>query len=170
MTTAEGLLRLYPRAWRDRYGDEFLDTVGDDGLHAQQMIDIVMGAIDAWLSLDVRRATSSHSTVPNGGGSTMLKSIMACERRAFRASKKDALVAAGVMIVGSLIFSAVGTAALRAGWPVTGKFVLSLGFPAPLVLSMPFWMMKGQPWRAQTAIVVGTLAVLVAIGYLSTVI
>ncbi len=64
MTTAEGLLRLYPRAWRDRYGEEFLATVGDDALHVQQMIDIVMGAIDAWLSLDVRRAASSYSTVP----------------------------------------------------------------------------------------------------------
>jgi hypothetical protein len=169
MTTAEGLLRLYPRAWRDRYGEEFLAIVGNDALHVQQMIDIVMGAIDAWLSLDVRRATRSYSTVPNGGGSTMLKSIVACERAAFRASKKDALVGAGVMIVGALIFSVVGTAAVRAGWSTTGKVLLGLGFPVPLVLSMPFWMMKGQPWRAQVAIVVGTIAVLVAIGYLSVI-
>jgi hypothetical protein len=169
MTTTEFLLRLYPRDWRDRYGEEFLATVGDGALHVQQMIDIVMGAIDAWLSLDVRRATRSYSTVPNGGGSTMLKSIVACERAAFRASKKDALVGAGVMIVGALIFSVVGTAAVRAGWPTTGKVLLGLGFPVPLVLSMPFWMMKGQPWRAQVAIVVGTIAVLVAIGYLSVI-
>ena len=27
--TASGLLRMYPRAWRQRYGGEFLDTVGD---------------------------------------------------------------------------------------------------------------------------------------------
>ena len=81
-------------------------------LHVQQMIDIVMGAIDAWLSLDVRRATSSYSTVPSGGGSTMLKSIIACERAAFRAIQEGCLIGAGVMIVGSLIFSAVGIAAV----------------------------------------------------------
>jgi hypothetical protein len=170
MSTPELLLRLYPRAWRDRYGDEFLMTVGDGALHVQQMIDIVMGAIDAWLSLDVRRAASSYSTVPYRGGSTMFKSMMACERAAFRASKTDALIGAGVMIVGTLILSTVGIATIRAGWPVTGKVLTGLSFPAPLVLSMPFWLMKGQPWRAQTAIVVGTLAILVAIGYLSTVI
>jgi len=169
MPTPEILLRLYPRAWRDRYGDEFLATVGDDALHVQQMIDIVMGAIDAWLSLDVRRAASSYSTVPSGGGSTMLKSIIACEGAAFRATKKDSLIGAGVMIVGTLIFAAAGIAADRAGWQVTSQLLLSLGSMAAFMLSMPVWLMKGQPWKAQTAIIVGTLAVLVAIFYLSTI-
>ena len=69
----------------------------------QQMIDIVMGAIDAWLSLDVRRAAKSYSTASNEGGSTLLKSMMACERGNFRVSIRDGLIGAGVMIVGSLI-------------------------------------------------------------------
>jgi hypothetical protein len=29
---------------------------------------------------------------------------------------------------------------------------------------MPFWLMKGQPWKAQTVIVGGTLAILLLIG------
>ena len=41
---------------------------------------------------------------------------------------------------------------------------MSLSFTVSLTISMPFWLMKGQPWRAQVAIVGGTLAILLAIG------
>ncbi|HEX2465859.1 MAG TPA: hypothetical protein VHR17_14650 [Thermoanaerobaculia bacterium] len=167
MTTAEGLLRLYPRAWRDRYGEEFLAIVGNDALHVQQMIDIVMGAIDAWLSLDVRRAAKTYSTASNEGGSTLLKSMMACERGNFRASIRDGLIGAGVMIVGSLILSGLLFASARAGWTMTREILKGLSFTAPFVISMPFWLMRGQPWKAQTAIVVGTLVVLVTLSYLA---
>ena len=75
----ETLLRLYPRAWRERYGEEFLATIGPEALGPQQVIDMVSGAIDAWLSADVRRATSQHSLAPTFGGSTMLKSKIAVQ-------------------------------------------------------------------------------------------
>jgi hypothetical protein len=77
MPSAERLLRLYLRAWRERYGEEFLATVGHGSLHLQQVIDIVSGAIDAWLSADVRRATRAGGIAPDGGGRMMLKSLMA---------------------------------------------------------------------------------------------
>ena len=51
---ASQLLRLYPRAWRERYGDEFAALAGDAPLGASQIIDIVSGAIDARFSRDVR--------------------------------------------------------------------------------------------------------------------
>ena len=81
----------------------------------------------------------------------MLKSMIACERRAFRATKKDSLIGAGVMIVGTLIFAAAGIAADRAGWQETSQVLLSLGSSAAFMLSTPVWLMKGQPWKAQTA-------------------
>ena len=56
--TANRLLQLYPRAWRERYGDEFLALVGDRPLGVTQIIDIVSAAIDAHLSSDVRAMTS----------------------------------------------------------------------------------------------------------------
>jgi len=37
----------------------------------------------------------------------------------------------------------------------------------PFVISMPFWLMRGTNWKAQTAIVGGTLAILVVISALS---
>jgi hypothetical protein len=38
------------------------------------------------------------------------------------------------------------------------------------MVSMPFWLMKEQPWKAQAAIVGASLAMLVAVSYLATMI
>jgi hypothetical protein len=35
--TADRLIRFYPRAWRERYGAEFAETVGPQRLHPQQV-------------------------------------------------------------------------------------------------------------------------------------
>jgi hypothetical protein len=164
------LLRLFPRAWRRRYGDEFLETVADRSLGPQQVIDIVSGAIDAWLSADVRRATMATRAAPNGGGRMMLKALSVCERNRVAYTMRDALRGAGVMIVASLILTMAGVVARRGGWSMTGEALTSLSFFAALILSMPFWLMKGQPWKAQVVIVGGTLTLLVAIGYLAALI
>jgi len=41
------LIRLYPRAWRDRYGDEIADLVASGDLGLRGSIDLVRGALDA---------------------------------------------------------------------------------------------------------------------------
>jgi len=169
MISAERLLRLYPRAWRARYGEEFLSIVGDRALHVQQVIDIVSGAIDAWLSADVRTATAVGRLAPSGEGS-MLKSLMICESTKLRFTTRDSLLSAAAMIGGTLIFSLVGIVLQREGWLVTGEILKGLAFPGSLMLSMPFWLMKGQPWKAQAAIVGISLALLTAAGYLATLI
>jgi hypothetical protein len=160
----ERLLCLYPRAWRDRYGAEFLATVEPGSLNVQQVIDIVSGAIDARLSSDVRRATAASRVAPSGGGPMIEKSLTICERNQTRYTKRDALIGAGVMLGATLLFTIAGIAARRAGWPATGEVIISLAFAGSLTLSMPFWVMKGQPWKAQVVIVGGTLALLIAIG------
>ncbi len=53
------LVRLYPRAWRDRYEDEFLRLIVDRPPSRLERFDIVRGAIDAWLHPQVRRAASA---------------------------------------------------------------------------------------------------------------
>ena len=166
--TAERLLRLYPRAWRERYGDEFLAIVGDRGLGLQQTIDIVSGAIDAWLSADVRNATRAASAVPSGGTMTV-KSIVDCDRNNVRYTTRDGLIGAGVMLISTLVFVLLGFSAKAGGPPPAGQMLINLAFPASLVLSMPFWLIKGQPWKAQVVMVGGLLAMLVAIHAISTV-
>jgi hypothetical protein len=44
----ETLLRLYPRAWRERYGEEFLALIGGRGLSLGHSLDVAVGAIVEW--------------------------------------------------------------------------------------------------------------------------
>lgn len=44
----ESLLRLYPRAWRERYGEEFLAMVGHRPLNRHESLDIVGAAVVEW--------------------------------------------------------------------------------------------------------------------------
>ena len=86
--TARRLLNLYPRAWRARYGDEFLETVGNGDLRLQQIVDIISSAVDAWLSADVRHATRPASAV-TAGGNTMTVRAMICRTNNARYTTRD---------------------------------------------------------------------------------
>ena len=159
MLSAERLLRLYPRAWRERYGEEFLAMLGPDRLQLQQVIDIFSGAIDAWLSSDVRGATR----VASATGGNVVKPIGVCERNQQRYTTRDGAIGAAIMITASALFAVLGTALGWNGFQSAGEMVLNMSFPASLTLSMPFWLMKHQPWKAQVVLVGGTLALLAAI-------
>jgi hypothetical protein len=43
------LLKLYPPAWRGRYGDEMASLLGDRPPANRDRVDLVRGALDAWL-------------------------------------------------------------------------------------------------------------------------
>jgi hypothetical protein len=158
----EHWLLLYPPTWRARYGQEFLATLEHHSLGIREVIDVLFGALDAWLSSDVRNATVSRLT-PSEGGLMTLKSLLACEQKAASVTPRDALVGAAVMLVGSLVFKIMARAS-TAAFPTASQVLMDLAFLGPFTLSMPFWLMKGQPWKAQTVIVGGTLAMLVLIG------
>jgi hypothetical protein len=163
MTPAR-LLGLYPRAWRDRYGDEFLELLGEESLSLQATIDIVAGAIDARLG-GVRPAgqkPAADGAVGTDRGGLMLR-MMACESKKLRMSTTDALISAGIILAMAVVGSVAGVWLRRAGLDQAAEFVLYMTFPFSLVVSMPFSFLKGQPWRAQAAIVGGTTMILIGI-------
>ena len=73
------------------------------------------------------------------------------------------------MIAVSLLLSIAGIAARRAGWSATANGLTQVAFPVSLMLSIPFWLLKGQPRKAQVVIVGGTLVLLVAAGCLASI-
>jgi hypothetical protein len=98
----------------------------------------------------------------------MMKAMLAvCERSGLRYTTRDALLGAAVMVVGTALFAALGVAVRRQGWMFAGDILTSTAFTASLMLSMPFWLMKGQPRKAQVTIVGATLVLLVLVASLA---
>ena len=54
------LLRLYPAAWRRRYGDEFAAILEERPLGPFDVADVLLGAVDAHLNLRGRWADAGH--------------------------------------------------------------------------------------------------------------
>jgi hypothetical protein len=159
-------LALYPRHWRDRYGEEFIGLVGDRPLGVGEWIDIVAGAIDARLSSDVRRAAASSAA---GGGSavTVLHALKLRQCGKVTISTREALIGAAVLVVGSLAAVGVKLWLAAAGYPEAGRLVLDLSFPILYVVIMNSTFFKGQSWRARLVlsgllIAIGGLAVWIA--------
>jgi hypothetical protein len=167
--TVQQLVRLYPRAWQARYGEEFVEMVGNNRLRVQQVVDIVSGAIDAWLSSDVRRATVATGGAREGGRVMSVHSLVCASSKA-RYTTRDALIGSIVMVLATLTFLVISIAARRTGFPASGEMLKGVAFPLSLLLSMPFWILKGQPWKAQVVIVGGTVGLLVVISYVATLI
>jgi hypothetical protein len=169
--TADRLLRLYPRGWRERYGDEFLALVGDRSLGLPQFIDIVSGAIDAHLSSDVRATTAARGHATRGEGGTAVietwKPICVHDRRAVF-SKRDGWIGSAVLVGGTILFSAFGIGLRRAGLDALGEGMKAAAFPVSLLLSMPFTFVKGQSWKAQGVLVGIPILIVVLLTYVAT--
>ena len=163
--TARHLLQLYPRAWRERYGEEFVNTVGAQPLNAQQTIDIVGGAIDAWITF--KSATTRLHTP--GGGAVMTQQWKAiCATSGVRYTKRDALISAGIMIAASLLLVAAGVYARNMGRSELGDALTSVAFPIALMVSMPFAILKGQPKTVQVVSFVFTTLILIIGTWIAT--
>jgi len=59
-----GLIRLYPRDWRDRYEAEFLGLVSERRPSVAERLDIIRGALDAHLHPQVRRNVEAAPLSP----------------------------------------------------------------------------------------------------------
>jgi hypothetical protein len=167
--TAQQLVRFYPRRWRERYGDEFVEVVGEKKLSAQQAIDILAGAVDAWISPSVRASVRSSAAGSGSGGAAMIQELrMKCATSTPRYTTKDALISAGVLIATTFVLVALGAAANRQGYHTLGEVLKGVAFPASMMISMPFALLKGQPSRVQAFLVTVPLVILVAFSYLAT--
>jgi hypothetical protein len=154
------LLRLYPRAWRERYGEEFLALVEDQAIGPRQVLDIVSGAIDARLTRTVpapERAPTSEQ-----GGTAVMNALRErlCETDT-RFTTRDSLIGAAIVIGVGLLGAWLNAQLGRAGYDAAAEAVVLFATSGGLLVSLPFWLTKGQPVKAQ-AVVVGVPLVLLA--------
>lgn len=167
--TAESLLRLYPRAWRERYGDELTELAGGGQLSAQQTIDILAGAADAWLSPSVRAAVRRPASVAAKKGELMVRQLLfKCATKPANYTTRDSLIGAAIILVVSLAVVAIGKVVRAGGYPDAGDALAGMSFSAAMMLSMPFWLLKGQSRTVKTAVIVPSVIFLFLIALLST--
>jgi hypothetical protein len=89
-------------------------------------------------------------------------STTVCERS--RPTTREALIGAAVLVGGSLLLTGAGLAAEGRGWPEAAEALTSVAFPIAMMLSMPFWLMRGQRRTVKAVVVGGTTACLAVIG------
>jgi len=121
-------------------------------------IDILSGAIDARLSSTARLARQSA-----GEGAAVLKALKSYKRNDAGITVTGGLIGAGIIIVSSILFVALASELERHGFTALAAHVKAMALSVSVLVALPFSFLKGQPWRAQVAIVGGAIAVLVVI-------
>jgi hypothetical protein len=119
------LVRLYPRAWRERYLAEFTDLLEDRPPVLRDDVDIVRGALDAWIhpqvsnrpsdepanDQDRRRAAAGAFSIIGGGLWIVAGVVMRSTEFNSALGYKDAS-AASLILVGAMLVTALAAFAL----------------------------------------------------------
>ena len=91
-----------------------------------------------------------------------------CRKSDVRYTTRDGLIGAGVMIGVTAAFSALGLALKYSGRTAASQVVLNVAFLGSMMVSMPFWLMKGQPWKAQGVLMGVMVMLLTAVTYVAS--
>ncbi len=141
------LIRCYPAAWRERYGDEFASILDERPLGPFDVADILLGALDARLRLRDRRAD-----VIEGKGFSMSLRIGGI------AAILGAVSLATAWFLGSGLFAVADT---FAGF----LLLLGLGLLLVAVAGLTGFQARTDPvasWAAFALLAVGTIIAMVA--------
>jgi hypothetical protein len=167
------LLRLYPRLWRRRYGDEVAAMLAGRGFSLAVAVDLVAGAIDVRLHPSATLAAAAAATPRQEG--TMLGRLARLDCAALLGTdvtKADQWKASAVTIGGTVVLSVIWMAAhIRIGDnPYVDSLSLML-FMVPLLFSMRYTYLKRRPASVQAVFVAGLslalAALLLAAGWIS---
>jgi hypothetical protein len=136
------LLRLYPRAWRERYGAEMEEVLARQTLSLRTLADVVAGAIDAHAN---RQWVASGNTQ---GGKTMTP-FSWCEVQGETPQDKRRTTA--WMIGGTISLTAVALLLSgQIGRNSLSESLLYSALPASLMMSSECGYLKRYSGRART--------------------
>ena len=156
------LLRLYPRPWRDRYGEEFEELLAQRPPSARHRLDIVRGALDAHLHpqlVDPDRVVDRWWLVPLAGFGLfavgLLIVLASPERFDAYGSYREAPVAF-VPMLGAVVLLLVGIARLGVLLPAEEgalRVIASVGVAAGALWAMAPWTgILGATFLGATAV------------------
>jgi hypothetical protein len=158
------LIRLYPPRWRRRYGRELADLIAAQPASFSTAVDLVAGAIDAWVNPQL--STAAAAADAKGERAMLAKMLqLKCAGHGAHVSRRDELKAATVVIGGALVLTAIylwATARYESN-PYLDALA-SLGWLVPVLFSQHFTTLKGRSARVQAVFIGGQSAVIIGIG------
>jgi hypothetical protein len=158
------LIRLYPRAWQQRYGEEMRELLASQKPSLRTLTDLVAGAIDA-------RLNPQQSSAPTGTGTGAGIMVKAFRCAPAGVTVQDQLRSAAWMIGGSLVLTAVGILLkLRIGPNALSEGLVYAAFPAALMLSSECTYLKCYSRPARWTMSFGGAAFVILIIWLATLI
>jgi hypothetical protein len=157
------LVRLYPPAWRRRYGRELAALIATQPASFGTAIDLIAGALDAWL---YPQASAAAAAPDSGGGDTVIAKMLQlrCAGYGQASTKQDTLKGAALVIGGTLAVM------LAIMWAMTAypknpylESLLLMSWGVPTILSQRYTSLKGRPALVQTVIMGGQAVVIIGI-------
>jgi len=154
------LVKLYPPAWRRRYGRELTELIAAQPASFGTAIDLVAGAVDAWFN--PQSSTTAMAADAKGAGTMVPKMLkLRCAGYGPEVTAADSRKAAAVTIGGSLALVAASMWAMAYyGRNPYFDSLLTMGWLLPFLFSQHYTTYKGRPARVQ-AVLIGVPAVIV---------
>ena len=156
------LLRLYPAAWRERYGDEFLELLASERRTPGKVLDVLLGALDAHLNTRLG-ARAPRPAAGSIGGFAMIGGLtFRCAggpRRSRAETLRVSLLIAGYI----LAMTALYVALKRVFGPELWVEAIGVsGTPVALVMYAGQDQLRARSWTARAAL----LLIIVAFSFL----
>jgi hypothetical protein len=158
------LLALYPPRWRRRYGDELRALIGSQPFSLHAVIDLIAGAIDAWL--EPQKFPLQPAPAGAEQGVTMIGTMMklGCAGSRVRVTREDAWKSAAVSLGGTLLLTALWmTLRLRLGDRTYVNAFSAMAFLVPYLFSLRYTSLKGRSLATQSIFIGGMTLVLTLI-------
>jgi hypothetical protein len=157
------LVRLYPPAWRRRYGRELVELVATQPVSFGMAIDLVAAAVDAWLN--PQSSTAAPAGDAKGAGAMVPKMLqLKCAGYGPNVTKADNVTAAAIVIVGSLVTAlAFIWFTARYGKDPYLESLLSVSWLVFFAFSQHYTTLKGRSGRVQALLIGGQAAIVIAI-------
>jgi hypothetical protein len=157
------LIRLYPPAWRRRYGPELAALLAAQPGSFRTAVDLVAGAVDAWLN---PQSSTAVTTTDAKGAGAMVPRMLQLRSGGYApdVTVADSLKAAAVTIGGTLALVAVLTGAIKLyGKNSYYESLLAMGWLVPFIVSQHYTYLKGHPARVQAVLIGGPAVIVIAI-------
>jgi len=157
------LIKLYPPAWRRRYGRELAELIATRPASFGTAIDLVAGAVDAWLN--PQSSTAAVAADAKGAGEMVPKMLhLKCAGHGPNVTSADERKAAAVAIGGTLaLVIPMLLAMVRYGSNPYLQSLLSVSWLLPVSFSQHYTSLKGRPGRVQAVLIGGPAAIVIAI-------